>query len=256
MISQWRFFAALMTHHVLNGDSLAFSFPAAGIPGNLIVFREALMTGDLSGNDLPAFWKARATYLKCGPSQYQSMVLDELEQITASVPGDEFNLWFEYDLFCQVNLWFILSMLYLLPHDKKIYAVYTSHISKGAPHFWNGFGPATAEQLRECFRSRILLQPADLALGNALWQAFRTGDTGALVQLSQTPNPAFPFIEPVIQAHADSDRPARTIESILNNGPANFEYVFSEFYKSESIYGFGDSQLKTIYDEVMAKRKK
>ncbi len=245
-----------MTYQILNGDSLAHDFASARIPGEVIVFREGLSTGDLSGETPEEFWMARAKYMKTGFNQYQSMVLDELEKITASTDGDEFNLWFEYDLFCQVNMWFLCSMLYLLPKKKKVFAVYTLHLEPNDKNFWGGFGRATVENLRECFTGRIILSEKDLAFAHSLWQAFRSADTKTLSKLSTSGNPSFPFIQPVIEAHLDKERPARVVENILANGTANFEYVFNEFWKRESIYGFADLQLKPIYDSVMEKRKK
>ena len=44
-----------MVYHILNGDSLAYSFPQAKIKGNSIVIREALIDGELSGRNLPEF---------------------------------------------------------------------------------------------------------------------------------------------------------------------------------------------------------
>ena len=38
-----------MIYHILNGDCLAFSFPESKIAGEVIVFGEGLIDGDLSG---------------------------------------------------------------------------------------------------------------------------------------------------------------------------------------------------------------
>ena len=51
-----------MIYNILNGDALAHSFPDAKIEGDIIVVREALMDGDLSGDNLNDFWRSRAKY--------------------------------------------------------------------------------------------------------------------------------------------------------------------------------------------------
>ena len=48
-----------MVYNILNGDSLAHSFPEAKIEGEVVVVREALIDGDLSGENLDDFWKSR-----------------------------------------------------------------------------------------------------------------------------------------------------------------------------------------------------
>ena len=81
-----------MIYNILNGDSLAYSFPETKIEGDIIVVREALIDGDLSGNDLQNFWHSRAKYLKVTEAEYHDKVVSEFEKIM-NVRGDsEFNL--------------------------------------------------------------------------------------------------------------------------------------------------------------------
>ena len=132
-----------MIYHILNGDSLAYSFPDAKIEGDIVVvFREGLIDGDLSGDDLQHFWESRARYMGLTNAEYHDKVVSELEKVVNAADDTEFNLWFEYDLFCQVNMWFVISIISGLPIKKKVYAVYTSYLNRSSEHFWNGFGPA------------------------------------------------------------------------------------------------------------------
>src|ERR1041384_1190090 len=137
-----------MIYNILNGDALAYSFPDAKIEGDIIVTREALIDGDLTGNELQEFWQARANYLGVTAADYHDKVLSEFEKIIKAPENSQFNLWFEYDLFCQVNMWFVISIINSLPIKKKVYAVYTSYLDKTNKHFWNGFGPANSTQLQ------------------------------------------------------------------------------------------------------------
>lgn len=49
-----------MIYNILNGDALAYSFPDTKIEGDVIVVREGLIDGDLSGDNLQDFWQSRA----------------------------------------------------------------------------------------------------------------------------------------------------------------------------------------------------
>jgi hypothetical protein len=249
-----------MVYHILNGDSLAYSFPDAKIEGELIVFREALIDGDLSGNDFPDFWQTRANYINVTYEEYYSKTVKEFEKIIHAGENAEFNLWFEYDLFCQVNMWFVISIIYDLPINKKVFAVYTTYLEKTDKHFWNGFGPAKTNELISCFNKRILLNDVDLQFGRDLWKAYKNTELDKLNQLSKNQSTAFPYIHEVIQAHIDrfpkdgeKGRPEKVLEDITKNISTEFNIVFKEFWDRESIYGFGDIQLKSLYDKVLHK---
>ena len=60
-----------MVYNILNGDSLAFSFPEAKIDGEIVVVREALIDGDLSGDNLQDFWHSRARFIGIRETEYQ-----------------------------------------------------------------------------------------------------------------------------------------------------------------------------------------
>src|SRR5829696_4841574 len=165
-----------MIYNILNGDSLAHSFPNAGIEGDIIVVREALVDGDLSGDNLNDFWRSRAKYHGSTEADYHNGVAKEFEKIITAPDNTEFNLWFEYDLFCQVNMWFVISIINSLSIKKKVYAVYTSHLDRTSKHFWNGFGPANSSELTICFAKRIPLNDIDLQLGQDLWTAYKSGN--------------------------------------------------------------------------------
>jgi hypothetical protein len=249
---------AVMQYNILNGDSLAYSFPDAKIEGEIIVVREALIGGELAGDKLHDFWRSRATHLGITETEYHNSVVKEFEKIMHATGNSEFDLWFEYDLFCQVNMWFVISIINSLPIKKKVFAVFTSYLDKTDRQFWNGFGPANSDQLKVCYADRILLSEVDLNFGQELWNAYKRGSLEELTELSKHRSPAFPYLQEIVKAHVDrfpkdgtKGRPEKVIEDIVRNISTDFPKVCEEFWKRESIYGFGDTQLKSLYDKVM-----
>jgi len=247
-----------MVFNILNGDSLAYSFADTKIEGDIIVVREALIDGNLSGDTLHNFWQSRAKYMGLPAAEYHNKVVKEFEKIMNAPDNSEFNLWFEYDLFCQVNMWFVISIINNLSIKKKVYAVYTSYLDRTSKHFWNGFGPANSSELTVCFAGRTPLNHVDLQLGQDLWRAYKDGNLGELVRLAKNQSSAFPYLQEVIKAHVErfpkdgtKGRPEKVIEDIIKNVSTDFHKVFREFWSRESIYGFGDTQLKQLYDKVM-----
>jgi hypothetical protein len=250
-----------MTYHILNGDSLAYSFPEMKIDGDIIVVREALIDGELSGDNLQDFWQSRAKYLELTEDEYYNTVVKEFEKIMNAPGSSEFNLWFEYDLFCQVNMWFVMSIINSLPIKKKVFAVFTTYLDRSKKHFWNGFGPAKLNELNICFSNRISLTEADLQFGQGLWTAYKNNDLKELVHLSSNQSTAFPYLQEVVKAHLErfpkdgiQGRPEKVIEDIIKNVSTDFDKVFKEFYNRESIYGFGDTQVKHLYDKVIRRQ--
>jgi hypothetical protein len=247
-----------MVYHILNGDSLAYSFPDAKIEGDIIVVREGLIDGELSGDNLHDFWQSRAKYMKITETEYDNSIVKEFEKIINAPDNSEFNLWFEYDLFCQVNMWFVISIINSLPIKTKVFAVYTSYLDKTSKRFWNGFGPANSDELKVCYANRISLSKADINFGQQLWKAYKNGNLEELTNLLKHQSLAFPYLQEVVKAHVDrfpkdgtKGRPEKVIEDITKNISTDFHKVFKEFWNRESIYGFGDTQLKSLYDKVM-----
>ena len=95
-------------------------------------------------------------------------------------------------------------------------------------------------------------------LGQALWEAYKNGNFEALTNLAKHQSFAFPYLQEVVTAHIDrfpkdgtKGRPEKVIEDITKNVSTDFHKVFREFWNRESIYGFGDTQLKRLCDKVM-----
>jgi len=247
-----------MIYHVLNGDALASTFTGAGITGEVIVTREALITGDLGGDTLDAFFDTRANYIMPeNPRLYHDVTEREFRKLLSATDDSEFNLWFGYDLFCQVNMWFIISLLQSMPVRKKVFVVYPSF--RDSEERWKDFGRATHANLHTALKNRVAFEEKDLTLANELWDAYRNNDLALLQTLAQRKSNCFPYLHEVCQAHIDrfpspgnKGRPERVIEDIIRNVSSDFHVVFVEFFKREGVYGFGDLQLKPIYDKVLS----
>ncbi|WP_207431494.1 hypothetical protein [Sabulibacter ruber] len=249
-----------MVYHVLNGDALLDRFSATGLNGEAVIMRECLIEGDVTGDTLPEFYRTRAAYLQATyptvQESYYTKVVPQLEKLTSAPADAEFNLWFGYDLFCQVNLWFILSLLHKQSH-KEVFVVYPTYLS--GTDVWQDFGLASAQDLLNCFQDRVKLNQEDLALGKDLWEAYKNGDPSRLEELSKRQSACFPYLREVCAAHlerfpgnGEKGRPEKAIEEIVQSAGPEFAAAFDAFSRKEGIYGFGDAQLRQIYDRVVS----
>lgn len=236
-----------MKIHVLPGDSTAEEFRNSGLDGEVVVCRECLIEGDLRSADLDDFWKVRAAYIlrTYGGSlqSYIENVAAEFEKLSDLRAGSEVNLWFEYELFCQANMWFCL---YLLRHSPaRIFRV--APIVHDATEIWRGFGRLTGQELRKCFDGRFEFQRDDRRLGFELWNAYRTGDFKTLNKLAATQRACLPYLREAVGAATNIDSvPKKILAEIEVEGISGFSDIFEEFSKRAGVYGFGDAQVKRL----------
>jgi hypothetical protein len=236
-----------MTLHVLPGDSLVKEFNAIGIDGDVIVCRECLVVGDVSGDTLEEFWERRANFIALefggDPIEYKENVAYELEQLIDPESGTEVNLWFEYELFCQVNMWFCLD---LLKHTEA--AVFrVAPLNASPDDVWNGFAGHGPAELLKSFESKVQFTSEDIMVGSRLWNAYKNKDAGSLLDLAGYRSPCFPFLAETCEAAANIDtRPAEVLRELRSIGIDDPETLFLEFKTRAGVYGFGDSQFERL----------
>jgi hypothetical protein len=243
---------------LLNGDCLAEQLKGAELPLERIIFREALVSGPLGGVTWEEFWETRIGFLTQNygvtAQAVQEKTVAELEKIRSLADGVELSLWFEDDLFCQVNLWFVLNLLSESPNI-KIYRVFPPEASSA--NRWKGFENASTAALTQAYEAKVPFTSSDLMLGKNLWEAYRLGDGAQLKTLSKSVSPCFRHLEEVCQAQLDrisevpnERRPEKVILELLAKGITDFDTLFSQFSEREGIYGFGDLQVRELLDSI------
>lgn len=241
--------------HVLNGDALLERFPAA-IPGLRIVAREALSEGPLGGNTLKAFFDGRATYLneKYGtPSSfYYQQTVTEFQRLQGIDKDARVFLWFEDDVFCQLNCWFVTYLLVHSGHSGSCFVV------RPPNHTPYSFGGLDEGALLNCFRSKPL--PLDTIAVAQLWQKLSTGDLNAATQCAAILPKEYHFLQSALQAYLEAfpgkgqpGRPKSTLIRIVADlKTSDFSSVFHEFSNREPIYGYSDLQVMQLLNQLRA----
>jgi hypothetical protein len=239
-----------MILHVLPGDAYIDPFRGAGLEGDLSIFREALVEGDLWGPSLQEFWKTReafhSTQQNGDQPPYQEYVAGEVEKLLQLGAGDEINLWFEYELFCSVNYWFCLYLL----RDSFATIWRVAPSVRTVEERWKGFGQLGSAEFMKCWNDRVLVTSEDVELGSELWGAFRTSNWFRLTKLGESSSPAFPYLNEVSTAAAEIDtRPKQIVTELSSAEESDFSALFTEFGRRAGVYGFGDSQVKRLLQE-------
>lgn len=249
-----------MQYQILNGDALKAQMPTDKITGNLIVCRECLIDGNIEGDAIVDFWDNRAEFIEnnygTGPGKYNEYVLPEFQKILELSAADVVNLWFGDDLFCQMNLCFIIYLLDTIGHRDNIFLV------KAQTNNWQEFGGMSATELVTAYDNKKAMTTEEFQLMLDSWAAFQQNDLKQLERLSKTPTSNFPFFQEVIQAHIDRfpdngalGRPQQQLLAIQEKlKTTKFEAIFKAFNQTEGIYGFGNLQVKALFEELKTKR--
>lgn len=253
-----------MTHifHILNGDCLAEQLRDTSIEGKVIICREALVSGPLQTDSLRDFWNIRAEFISkeydIQSEIYYEKSVSEFEKIINIPEESEVNLWFEDDLFCQTNLWFCIFLL-SVNKNLKIYRVFPK-VSENQKH-WNGFTISDHKNFNELLLSKVKFEEGDIDLAIKLWKAYQNNDINFLKYLLEENSNCFKFLKEVIHAYFETfpgnkslTNPEFFIQSMLEYCNADFNTVFKEFQRNFGILGYGDLQVRKIYDKVLQEK--
>ncbi|WP_419869359.1 DUF1835 domain-containing protein [Chryseobacterium sp. CT-SW4] len=233
--------------HILNGDCLAEQLKETSIQGETIIFREALIAGPLQADNLKDFCKMRADFLSqeyhTEQNHYYDKVFHEIEEILNIPDNSEVNLWFEDDLFCQVNMWFCIT---LLSKNKtlQLYRIFPKDSGD-----WKGFSTSAISDLEASLKAKVLLNDKDIELAFHLWNAFKNKDNISLKELSGIPSSCFHYLEKVIDVYLNKN-PEDFIRNLAEKGTADFPTIFEKFQEEFGELGLSDLQVGKIYEKI------
>lgn len=244
-----------MILHVLNGDATREIFEHSGIAGEVIVWREMLCEGKAPATqDLPGFFEERATHLQqvygIDRKTYLDSIGEDYKRLGKAAAYEEIVLWFEFDLFCQVNMLFILYYLKKLNPTLPRVSIVQLDEHPDVPNF-RGLGMLRPENLPPLFEQRVYLQDEDWQLATEAWEAYRSEDPLQLEQLSYRYTERLPYLGPALQAHLKrlpgTENGLNAVEHFfldrLALGKLRERDLYYQFWDELKIYGFGDFQL-------------
>jgi hypothetical protein len=253
--------------HVYNGDSTADTARAANIPGEHLAWREALVCGPAPADLTDAeFLQVRAQHLSNGYNvsleKCRADLVAMYDRLSTFPEHDEVVLWFEHDLFCQVQLiylinWFAAREL----GTTKLSAVCINEFP--GIHPFHGLGELNEQQLQSLFPQRAEISAAQFELAVRAWQAYSSPDARPLLSLLRSDTSAFPFLKDALHKHLERfpstrnglGRIENTSLALITEGYTKFRSLFPAFTRRESVYGYGDSQVYLAIESMMKARK-
>ncbi|PSL48682.1 hypothetical protein CLV51_1016 [Chitinophaga niastensis] len=237
--------------NVLNGDATLALFRQSEVPGEVVVCREMMCEGKVKYTKDPLLlFESRAKHLEfhygIDKQTYYTSVVLELEKLKQSGSFDEVVLWFEYDLFCQINQLFILY--YISSQIKEPPPISIVDL----PHH-----PPIAD-LPQLFEQRIRLQPEDLQMAADAWDAWCLSTPLALETMAKLPTGNLKHLPAAIIAHLQRFPSVENGLSIIENyfllrlvlGNYRWYDLYMLFWDELEIYGFTNFQLDILINRM------
>jgi len=243
--------------HITNGDSTRIGLEGSGLPGTFQPWRDVLYDGPAPTRvPVERFRRIRSEFLG---SDGQFGGVDAIErgyaQEDAAVRGwnehDEMVLWFEHDLYDQLLLIRLLSML--PPEAGRKVSLFCSDTYLGMlqPH-----------QFRALFDQRRPVSPDQIALGARAWDAFGADTPDPLVAVIASDTSALPYLAPALRRlleeyPSDRDGLARSERQILQaieNGAATGTQAFRVCAEMEEAIFMGDTTFWGIAERLAGGR--
>jgi len=247
------------TLHITNGDSITERLLQLRLVNdNVVVWREMLCEGPTQYEleKKSAILKRKEflnQYYQIPPKVFDQKFVTELDKIKNIKQYNEIILWFEYDLFCQVNMIAVISLL-IRNHIKNIpiYLVCSGRVEeeKGL----KGLGELTDQQLIAHYQNKILLNQDDLILADYVWALYCESNPKKIAA-AITRKSSFPYLSIALRAHLQRFPNMLTglnvlehniLKMISSHDIKNLKQLMGYALEYQGYYGYGDMQMKRV----------
>jgi hypothetical protein len=239
--------------HVTNGDSSVNAIGEAVRSNEVLPWRDVLHEGPTpAGLRLEQMSDVRARFLaECGWGKYKDVRREMGGRDTALLTAPRITLWFEHDLYDQLQLIQILSAL--TTRHPEVSLICTDQY----------LGPMNAAQMAQLWKLRQPVSPAQLALGHRAWVAYCSPDRAAIETLLTEDLSALPFLAAALRRHLE-DFPSeknglsltdRYILEAVTEGAETFKQIFNAYQKKDEPRFMGDSILERRLQKLTKVRK-
>jgi hypothetical protein len=255
---------------VANGTCTTRLIEAAGIPGALSIWADPLHDGPVPGGltdeellEVRTRYHTGPSHITVGARGRSDPSLDpanDMRQWRAVIERhdsyDELILWFEHDLFDQLNLIQLLSWIYgRLPAARPVSLVCIGSFP-GRPDF-KGLGELTSEELASLLETRQPVSEPQYALAERVWQAFRAPTPEALDRIRRGDTSALPYVAAAVTRFLQEypwtvDGLSRTERHLLElaRGGMTLSAAFPAMHDGETAYYITDTSLAGLSEEL------
>ena len=249
--------------HITNGDSTTNYLKSLNFSGDFITWREMLCEGKTT-TDVGSenFWKNRFNFLKTSykisKKTFIDYTLKEYRSLCNKKESNEIVLWFEHDLFCQINMLAVLSWIKTYRKGYHISLVCSGKV-EGSKKL-KGLSELTENQIHQHYKNKIDLTQDDIEYADYIWQLY-CSDSPLRLETVYKQNTSSPFYYLVAALEAHLLRfPSiknglnkienRVLQTANSNNLTSKNQLIGELLKNQETFGFGDIQYEYKIEQL------
>ncbi len=247
--------------HITNGDSLTERLREIDLEGDIIVWREMLCEGPtVTEVGTKEFVEVRKKFLlenyDITEADYESKFITQLKQLASINTYDEIILWFEFDLFCHINMLAAISYLIQNKKEEPVYLVCSGRVP--GEKDLKGLSELSDKQLIAHYKNKLRLTEDDLEMANFIWQLY-CGNNPNQLKTEIRKNSNFKYLSSCIRAHIERYPNIHTglntletnILKLIEKHRITSEHQLCGYALSyQGYYGYGDIQLIKIIETL------
>lgn len=248
--------------HITNGDIFTKRLRSLKLEGEIITWREMLCEGRTETNvGSESFWKTRFEFLnknyKISKSWFIDKTLKEYRALCNHKQEDHIVLWFEYDLFCQINMLAVISWLKTHRPYAEISMVCSGN--EGNSNLLYGLNDLDDKQILDLYANRTFLTKDDMEYADYVWQLYCSDNPIRLENLKDFGSFQFPYLSEAIRAHLMRFPTIKNgLNEVENNilrlsdkvKPQSKMELMATVLKNQGRYGFGDIQYERLFTKL------
>jgi hypothetical protein len=217
--------------HVTNGDSVVGTLLQTALGGDAFAWRDVYHEGPVRSGERSRLIDARAAFLSsCGwggeDAIREELLARDARFVAALRDGTEIVLWFEHDLYDQLQLIDVLALAGETGFDPEQLELLEVDSFPGRAGF-RGLGELSPPQLESLWPQRRAVTDEDTAGAQRAWEAVRRSDPRGLAEVRLDPPPSRPFLAAalgrLLEELPDVDdglsRTERQLLELLDDGP-------------------------------------
>jgi hypothetical protein len=241
---------------VTNGDCAADRIRRLGLAGDVLPWRDVLHEGPvLSGLSSEELREIRARFIaERGWGDFDEVLGDFVRRdstLERFRDHEEIVLWFEHDLYDQLQLIQLLHYFEEQDHD-------TARLTMICIDEY--LGTLTSDRLRALFEGRHEVSGRELELGHTAWLAFTSPDPGRISDLLRDDTSDLPFLDGALLRHLEQfpsvetglSRSETQLMNVILEGKSVLREAFVSSQNKEERIFLGDSVFAAYLENLSA----
>lgn len=245
--------------HITNGGNLTAYLNELKVSGEKLTWQEILCEGPTQEIiHCDEFINLRSSFL----NKFYNVELD-LEKVEVALTQlkyperySEIVLWFEYDLFCHINLMAVINLLVQKKIKLPLYLVCSGRLP--GVKTLKGLTELNSTQLLKHYQNKIKLGQDDIDLATTIWGIY-CGKDHNLLKPFIVKSSSFKYLNSCLKAHLerfpDSKSGLNVLEAniltiIKENSIKSKNHLLGYALNYQGYYGYGDMQMNRIIEKL------